>query len=147
MWKYGASNGGVTPVVGEANISLETAASKYAEILEFNWGGEVTTSTIMRTGLHRAAEGVGSPTALTAGTYEENATASVITASQGDHATTRPAIEGGPLWADSWNAHGGVVRWLAAPGEEIIMLGVSTVVLENSVGTALSTYGFVWGER
>lgn len=145
-WKYGATNPGVTPVVGAPTISLETAASEYAAIMEFSWGGEVTTSTAMRTLFTRAAEGVGSATAITAQLFAEGQSAASVASTQGDHATTVPAAATGSLWQTSWNAHGGVIRWLAAPGEEVIMLGVSTVVLENAVGTATSSYGFVWLE-
>lgn len=145
MWKFGA-NRNLTPVVGSPNISLESAASELAAIMEWYWGGEVTTSTAMRTGVHRAAEGSGAATAITPQKFAENSPASVIAATHGDHATTEPAPEGTPLFQVSWNAHGGVIRWLAAPGEEVIMLGISTVIIENTAGTAQSHYGFVWGE-
>ena len=149
MWKFGGVALGVTPVVGDPNIVLEAAASEYAEILEFHMGGEVTTSTLMRTRVTRAAEGVGSATAVaTQKITSENQPAATIACTLGDHATTKAAPDdAGALWGESWNAHGGVIRWLASPGEEITLLGVSTVIIENDVGTALSTYGFVWAEK
>ncbi len=144
-WKFGA-NFNLSPTVGTPNVVLETAASELAMIYEFNFGGEVTTSTAMRTSVFRAAEGVGAATAITIASFAENAPTALIAATQGDHATTpaAPVLPG--MWGTSWNAHGGVIRWLANPGEEIIMLGVSTVILENEAGTAQSHYGFVWGE-
>ncbi len=146
-WKFGGTNSTITPTVGAPNISLESAASEFAAVMEFSWGGEVTTSTVMNTSFSRAAEGVGAPaTAITAQLFAENQAAVSLVVSGGDHATTVPAKSTGDLWATSWNAHGGVIRWLAAPGEEVIMLGVATVVLENSVGTATSSYGLVWLE-
>ena len=146
-WKFGAGRSGVTTATGTPHIVLETAASEYAEVMEFNIGGEATTSTAQRTGCHRAAEGVGAATAITARAFDEGSSAAATAATQGDHATTPAAPDSPALVEYGWNAHGGVIRWLAAPGEEIIMLGVSTVILENSLGTGQGSYGFVWGEH
>ncbi len=144
MWKFGGDFS-LTPTVGDPNISLETAANEHALIMEWGFGGEVTASTLMRTGVHRAAEGVGARTDVVDGIFIEGqaAAAAFLTSA---YNTTQPAVEAGPLWERAWNAHGGVIRWLAAPGQEVSLLGVATVSLENSVGTALSNYGFIWAE-
>jgi len=144
MWTFGADFS-LTPTVGDPNITLESVTDTFGLILEWGFGGEVTTSTIMRTGIHRAAEGVGARTDVVEGIYQEGASASSLFSTSAFN-TTQPAVEAGPLWQRSWNAHGGVIRWLAAPGQEPTLLGVATIVLENAVGTALSNYGFVWGE-
>ncbi len=144
MWKFGGDFS-LTPTVGDPNISLETAANEHALIMEWGFGGEVTASTLMRTGVHRAAEGVGARTDVVDGIFIEGQAASAAFLTSA-YNTTQPAIEAGALWERAWNAHGGVIRWLAAPGQEVSLLGVATVSLENSVGTALSNYGFIWGE-
>ena len=146
-WKFGGTNSTITPSIGDPNLSLESASDEFGAIMEFSWGGEVTTSTVMNTSFARAAEGTGAPaTAITAQLFVENQPAVSLVISGGDHATTPPPKAAGDLWATSWNAHGGVIRWLAAPGEEVWLLGLATVVLENSVGTATSSYGFIWLE-
>jgi len=145
MWKFGADFFVATPVVGDPNITLESVTDTFGQILEWGFGGEAVATTAMRTGLHRAAEGVGARTDVVEGIYTEGSAASVLF-STSVFATTQPAVEGGPLWQRSWNAHGGVVRWLAAPGEEPSLLGVATIVLENALGVAGSNYGFVWSE-
>jgi hypothetical protein len=57
----------------------------------------------------------------------------------------------GALFGTSWNAHGGVVRWLAAPGEEfnIYDAGATTSSIEcrQDVGTATSSYATIWEEK
>jgi len=144
MWRFGGDFS-LTPTVGDPNISLEGATDLMALVLEWGFGGEVTASTLMRTGVHRAVEGVGSRTDVVEGIFVEGSPASGLFLTS-SYATTQPAVEAGALWERAWNAHGGVIRWLAAPGQEVTVLGVATVVLENSVGTALSNYGFIWGE-
>ena len=144
MWIFGGDNSS-TAATGVPHITVENIANQFSLVMEWGFGGEVTASTLMRGGSSRAAEGVGARTAVTPGIYNEGATASSTFLSSTFN-TTQPAIEGGYMWERSWNAHGGVVRWLAAPGQEISLLGVSTVILENTVGAALANYGFVWGE-
>ncbi len=144
MWMFGGDFS-LSPTVGDPAITFETVVSTFALVMEWGFGGEVTASTLMRTGVGRAAEGVGARTDVVDGIFNEGSAASVafLTSS---FATTEPAITAGPLWERSWNCHGGVVRWLAAPGQEVSMLDVATLILENSVGTSLSNYGFIWGE-
>ena len=145
-WKYGVANTPGTVANGTPNIAVRTGASEFTEIVEAFWGGEVTTSTAMRTGIFRADEGVGG-VALVPTRFAENQTASPRTEAVGPTFSTDPAPENSALWQTSWNGHGGVIRWLAAPGEEIIMLGTSTVIIENQVGgNTASTYGMVFGE-
>jgi len=145
MWKFGADFFVATPTVGDPNITLESVANSFGQLVEWGFGGEAVATTAMRTGLHRAAEGVGARTDVVEGKYIENSPASIFF-STSTFATTQPAVELGPLWQRSWNAHGGVVRWLAAPGEEPSFVGVATIVLENALGVAGSNYGFVWQE-
>jgi len=145
MWIFGGDFFVATPTVGDPNISLEGAANEFAKILEWGFGGEAVATTAMRTGLHRAAEGVGARTDVVEGIFTAGAPTSTQFLTSA-YNTTQPAVEAGPLWQRSWNAHGGVIRWLAAPGEEPSNLGVSTIVLENALGTAGSNYGFVWSE-
>lgn len=146
MWTFGGDFQVGTPVLGTPNITLESVANTFGLILEWGFGGEVTTSSLMRTGVHRAVEGIGARTDVVEGIFQEGSATSALFLSSAFN-TTQPAVEGGPLWQRSWNAHGGVVRWLAAPGQEPTLLGVASIVLENTgQGVAASNYGFVWGE-
>jgi len=145
-WKYGSNRPGLTTATGTNHLAIVGAASEYGEIMEVNFGGESTTSVAQRTEVSRADEGTGAQTGLTEQAFSEQAPAATLAVGH-TAATTDPAPEGAPLLEYGWNAHGGVIRWLAAPGEEIIMLGVSTVILENSLGVGQASYGLVWSEN
>lgn len=138
----------ITPSTTDDNWALAAGASEQAAIKEVHWGGEATTSTAMHTRVARSSGQAGS---TTTGNVEKihpySAANSVSFATT--FATTQPTLEAGDLFAVSWNCHGGVVRWLAAPDEEFILIGAATelcVSCRNSVGTGVSSYGVVWQE-
>ena len=150
MAKYSGDRSGITPAAAVANWILETVANVEAKIMEVSWGGEVTTSTAMRTRIARdSALGTGTRTAgnVQKGNQHSPANAAFFSTT---YATTQPTIAAGALFGTSWNAHGGVVRWLAAPGEEfqIFDAAAANASLEcrQDVGTATSTYDVIWEE-
>ena len=151
MGYYSGTVLGITPSTTDDNYIVEGQTAEWGAITEVHWGGEVTTSTLMRT---RVARGSGQAGAGTAGNTAllnpKDAAASLAFFTT--YATTQPTLAVGDLFATSWNSHGGVVRWLAAPGEEFIIIGKvtpdgdSTICNRNAVGTALSSYGVIWRE-
>src|SRR3990172_3661795 len=56
------------------------------------------------------------------------------------------------LYATAWNAHGGIGRWLAAPGEEWVALAGAAptdgIWCNNDQGVTASsaTFGLAWSE-
>lgn len=145
MSRYAGVVRSITPSLTDDNWTLNAAANEFAKVMEVHWGGEVTTSTAMCT---RVAYSSGSAGAETTGNVAElneygpaNLVSFVLT-----FATTQPTLDAGDLFAESWNAHGGVVRWLAAPGEEFVLIGANSISCRNSVGTGTSTYGTIWEE-
>jgi len=149
MAVYTGNDAGITPATTDDNFTLEPAASTSGRILEVGWGGEATASTAMRTRLARSTGGA-TPVAGTPGKRHNNSVANVIIFITGW--TTQPTIAAVPqdlIPIQSWNAHGGVVRWLAAPGEEIVMTdfsGAENVSCRNAVGVGVSSYGCSWDE-
>ncbi len=148
--KYSGFVAGATPVAGVALWVLETVAAVQADIIEVSWGGEVTTSTAMRTRIARdSATGTG---ARTAGNVQKGNQHSATNGAffSTTYATSQPTIVAGALFGTSWNAHGGVVRWLAAPGEEFNLYDATAancnVECRDDVGTATSSYAVVWNE-
>ena len=154
MARYAGSVLGLTPSTTDDNWTLSAdATTKSGKIIEFSWGGEVTTSTLMRTRVTRAAQQVtfGGGTAGNVTKLHPRAATNVIDFVT-TFDTTQPVLAAGDLFATSWNAHGGIVRWLSQPGEEFVMIGTAaaaidnTISCRNSVGTALSSYACIWEE-
>lgn len=144
MARYSGVRRSITPNTSNDNWTLNAAANESGRVIEVHWGGETTTSTAMNTRVARSTGG----TTLTAGSVAKihpNSPTNAI-----DFCTSawsvQPTPDAGDLFCESWNAHGGVVRWLAAPGEEFILIGAALISCRNSNGTATSTYGVIWEE-
>lgn len=148
MAVYSGAVRSITPSLTDDNWALTAGASKSGKILELWCGGEATTSTAMCTRHARASGQTGASTAGNTEKMHPNSPAKgfgFVTS----FATTQPTLENGDLWVTSWNAHGGVVRVLFAPGEEPVLIGATTelcIVSRNTVGTATSSYGCAWQE-
>ena len=150
MGKYGGFVGSVTPVAGVANWVLETASGGEASILDVVFSGQVTTSTAMQTRIARdSAVGTGARTAgnVQKGNMHSAANAAFFSTT---YASTQPTVVAGALFGSSWNAHGGVVRWLADPTEVFTIFDASaanaSLECRQDVGTATSAYQLVWSE-
>ena len=138
-----------TPSTTDDNWGITAGASKSGKILEVHWGGEMTTSTAMCTRVARSSGQTGATTTGNVAKLHPNAPTNGL-AFETTFATTQPTLDAGDLFTESWNAHGGVVRWLAAPGEEFVIIGAATetvISCRNTVGTSgVSTYGTIWEE-
>lgn len=149
-YKYAGHQLGITPATGVANWVLETVSGVEARVREFSWGGEVTTSTAMRSRIARdSAVGAGTRTAGNTQKLNQHSAAQGTFFST-TYATTQPTIVAGALWGTSWNAHGGVVRILLEPGEDFQLYDAAaanaSLECRADVGTATSSYGVVWEE-
>lgn len=136
------------PSTTDDNWALTAGASKSGKIYEVTWGGESTTSTAMRTRVARSSGQTGAATAITTAQLHPNSPAKGFGLAS-TFATTQPSLDGGDLLHLSWNSHGGVVRFLAAPGEEFVLIGAATelcISCRNAVGSGTSTYGLIWAE-
>ena len=131
------------------NWTLEAdVAGELGFVTEVSWGGEITTSTAARTRWCRpTTAGV---TFAAVGLVESSHPSDTARLRFGTFTTdpVKPASPTG-LYATAWNFHGGIGRWLAAPGEEwIIIGGIATgeVTCTNDVGTSAATFGVGWKE-
>ena len=151
MARYNGVRLGINPTANVANWILEGTATAAGRIVEVSWGGEVTTTTAMRTRIARdSAVGTGARTAGDVQKTNQLSPANGVFFST-TYATTQPTIIAGALFATSWNAHGGVVRWLASAGEEFVIhySGAANLSIEcrnDNTSTGLSTYALVWDE-
>lgn len=151
MARYNGDRASIAPATGVANWVLETVAGVELNIIEISWGGEMTASTAMRTRIARdSVVGTGARTAGNVQKINMHSPANSAFFST-TYLTLQPSINAGALFGTSWNAHGGVVRWLAAPGEELNAYdaGATTASIEcrADVGTGTSSYDTVWEER
>lgn len=150
MARYSGNVRSITPSTSDDNWTLDAPTAKSGRVLEVSWGGEATTTTAMQTRVTRCNTGAGQHP-VGAGTLVASVALHPNSPSAGimiysTYATQQPTLVSGDLFSTSWNAHGGVVRWLAAPGEEFVIIGVATICCRNSVGTATSSYGVIWEE-
>ena len=146
--QYSGDRASITPSTGVANWVLETASGNSCLVKEVSWGGESTTSTAMRSRIARdSVVGTGSRTAGNTQKRDQHSPANATFFST-TYATLQPSIYAGALFGTSWNSHGGVIRWLAAPGEEfnIYDAGATTASLEcrQDVGVGTSSYNVIW---
>src|SRR5262245_39535029 len=122
MPKYTASRGGVSGLSIAATtdlIIIEAGSNRMAKVWEVGWGGEATTTTAMRTRFTLATTAGTSITGTVDVQKLSPATDPTQAATLGTSSTSPTYAAGSMIPVMSWNAHGGVVRWLAAPGEEI----------------------------
>lgn len=145
MSRYSGTVLGITPSLSDDNYTLDAGAGESGKVLEVHWGGQVVTTTAMLTRVARSSGAAGGPTAGNVGKIHPNAPTNLIAYVE-TYATTQPTLDAGDLFATSWNAHGGVVRWLAAPGEEFVMIGAETISCRNGAGVGVSSYGAIWEE-
>src|SRR5262245_10578634 len=98
--------------------AIRTTAASTAKVVECYIGGEPSASTIKRMPLRRLSTNGATPTNQTPAALNPLSAAAV---SQGYvAATTGPTIASTQHLANlAINVFGGIVRWVAAPGEEI----------------------------
>lgn len=150
MSVYSGFLAGISPVAGVANWILESVSGVSGCVKEVTFGGEVTTSTAMRTRIARdSAVGTGARTAGNLQKKDQHSPTNGLFFST-TYATTQPTISAGALWGTSWNAHGGVIRWLADPYECFLIhdAAAANASLEcrADVGTATSSYHVIFEE-
>lgn len=150
MSQYTASRGAVSGVTSAATtdlIVIEAGSSRMLKILEVGWGGEATTTTAMRTRLALASTAGTSITGTVDVVKQIPATDPANAFTTGVSSTSPTYAAGNMIPFSSWNSHGGVVRWLANPGEEFLLIQAVTagkqVALRNEVGVATITCGLV----
>lgn len=100
-----------------------------------------------------SAIGVGARTAGNTQKLDSHSAANVTFFST-TYASTQPTVVAGAIWGTSWNAHGGVIRWLADPAyvisvyDTIVSTGAanSSIECRADVGTGTSSYSLIWEE-
>jgi len=131
------------------NWCLEsTSTTQIYAIQEVTMGGELTSSTAMRTRVIRdSAVGTGARTAGNVQRMDQTVTSAGNAAFFSTvYASSVPTPVAGALGTFSWNANGGYIRWLAAPGQEFLLTGANSIECRADIGTGQSSYGVLWTE-
>lgn len=132
-----------TNVITDDLLAVDAAATEDGKIIEFGIGGEVTTSTAGRVRLSRSSGGT-VPVAADVQQRHPSSPAPVIQAA--DDWTAQPTLDVGALFGTGWNLHGGVIRWLAAPGEEFEIIGAEQLSLRETLGAVALSGTLIWSE-
>lgn len=146
-----------TPTVtaGDVILALTTGLEELSRITEIAFGGEATASAVNRYAVRRSTTNGVTPVAQTAakGTPMSQAayTSGAVKVGATQAFTTQPVTAAVPgLWTYSMNAFGGVIRWVAAPGQEIYIIGATAgnneVSSESSSGTSAISHQLVFEE-
>ena len=158
MAQYTAAAAGWTPVAHAdgasalANASyqaLRTTTASTLRVTEVFVGGEATSSTVNRMSLRRLSTNATTPTDVAPAPLNPLSAAAI---SQGYSASaTGPTIAStGHLLNLALNAFGGVVRWVAAPGQEIWATAQTApngqLVLDSISGTGIVSTHLIFEE-
>lgn len=151
--KFSAYNSNSTPVVNanNNNLNLMGVAAIRATIQETTFGGGASSSTPMETQWQRTSTaGTTAPAVASVTRLDQTLTSSLgntMLVYANAAWATGPTKVAGALFGAAWNSYGGVVRWLAAPGEEWdLALTTNGIVCAQTVGTGTSTYHAIWTE-
>lgn len=149
MALYTGSRLNRTPTGSQDEWTLDAASGEVGALYFVEAGGEVTSSAAMRTRWATSSGASGALSALTS-ILKTDPTQQALTnliAFGSPYATTQPTLDAGDWYAESWNAHGGLVRYQAAvPGDELIIIGPKTVSCRTVNGTSTSSYICKWRE-
>jgi hypothetical protein len=117
-WTPVAHADGATALVNNSYQAVRTTAASTIRTVEVFVGGEATSSTVNRMAYRRASTNAGTATNTAPAPLSPFSAAAVHQAYVA--ATTGPTVAStGHLLNLAFNAFGGVIRWVAAPGEEI----------------------------
>ena len=146
---YAAAREGVTPVAGNVLLALTTGTDEFCKLTEIGVSGEGTSSTVNRMAVRRSTA---NGTTATTQTPQKNQpwSQAAITQAATTFTGAEPTTASVALWTYAFNVYGGVIRWIAAPGMELMILGStagnSEVSLESSSGTGQISCQLIWEE-
>lgn len=149
MANYAVAREGATPVAGNVLLCLTSQADEVGKVNEVSVGGEATSSTVNRMTVRRSTTVGSTATTQTPSRMTPTSQATIIRGAT--TFTTEPTTAAAPaIWSYALNVFGGVVRWVAAPGQELLIVGAtaasSEISLESSSGTGLITTQIIFEE-
>ena len=149
MAEYQCARTAYTPTATADNVAytangfeayVAAAAPAIARINEVMEGGEATSSTVNVMALRRDSTATATPTAKTPQKLNPSSPANGGTYHQTGTTPGTPA-NATHLLNLSLNVFGGIVRWVAAPGQEIYLIGGSSGNSEAGLSAVSGTPG------
>jgi len=139
---YSIINAGVTTSITADALTFQAASAGQGRILELIFGGEATSSTVMRTAVQRAGTSITGNSAITPEKFNSR---SPVAAGVYGKAGTQSLV-GNALIPFPWNAFGGFIRWVAGPGEELYYVNSEVISLRGAVGVGVASYTGIFEE-
>jgi hypothetical protein len=128
-WTTAAVADGAVLTTGQS-VGLRPSTTSMLRVFEVFIGGESTSSTVNAMALRRGLTTVSAGALSGANTMSPLNPRSAATAAFGYgqvYATTYPTTGLHALQL-SLNTFGGIIRWVAAPGEEVVSIGAATLL-------------------
>jgi hypothetical protein len=123
--------GAALSTTGDA-LTFQAAAAGQGRILELIIGGEATSSAVNRISVQRAGTSITANSAITPEKFNSRSPAAAGTYGK---AGTQ-ALVGNPMLSIAFNAFGGFIRWVAAPGEEMYFVNSEVISVRSASGTS-----------
>ena len=148
-WTPVAHADGASALANSSYHAWRTTTASTLRIIEAIIGGEATASTVNRMAIRRLSTNASTPTDVAPGPLNPLSAAAV--SQQYSAATTGPTIASTThLLNLAFNAFGGFVRWVAAPGEELWFTAQTAPngqgVLDSISGTGLVSTSLIFEE-
>jgi len=135
---YSIINSGTALSTTADNLTFQAASAGQGRILEIIVGGEATSSAVNRIYINRAGTSITGNTVITPEKFNSRSPAAAGTYGK---AGTQ-ALVGNPMMILAFNAFGGFIRWVAAPGEELHYVNSEVISMRSNSGTSIvSTTG------
>lgn len=139
---YSIINSGTALSTSADNLTCQAASAGQGRILEIIIGGEATSSAVNRVAVQRAGTSITSNTAITPEKF--NSRSPAVAGTYGKAGTQ--ALSGNPALSIAFNAFGGFIRWVAAPGEEIFYVNSEVVSMRSLSGTSTVSSTIIFEE-
>jgi hypothetical protein len=147
---YAVGREGLTVPASPAPFNtVKSAANVIGRINEIDLGGESGASNPNRAIMRRSTTDGVTPVAQTPAKTSSSAQAAQCTSATSF--TTNPTLAAAPgLWSQAINAFGGIIRWVAAPGQELLVQGATAgndeIGLYFPLNAGVLTGGFLFEE-
>ena len=139
---YSIINSGTALSTTADNLTCQASASGQGRILEIIVGGEATSSAVNRVLVQRAGTAITANTVITPEKFNSRSPAAAGTYGK---AGTQ-ALAGNAMLVLAFNAFGGFVRWVAAPGEEMYYVNSEVISMRSGAGTSTVSSTLVFEE-
>ena len=139
---YSIINAGATLSTTADLLTCQAASAGQGRILEIIIGGEATASAVNRISVQRAGTSITTNTAITPEKFNSRSPAAAGTYGK---AGTQ-ALVGNPMLSIGLNCFGGMIRWVAAPAEELYYVNSEVISLRSASGTSLVSATVIFEE-